>query len=101
MVQHYYGAKALADRLNYSPGYVSYFLRTNPSCPVYKRRNKRGLWVLYSNESMLTAWELVKAATFHASRWGKEKALREQQKAAKTASMLGTSLASDMTQSHK
>jgi hypothetical protein len=84
-VQHYWGAKAIARRLDLkSHYYVSDFIRRS-NVPVFHRyRNCNGhgpSLMLYTNDAMLATWELTKAMHYQASRRESKRAKREAAKA--------------------
>ena len=57
-MQHYYGAKVIAERLNISQGTLNRWIDTL-GLPVYLRVDKRCKYrrMLYTNDDLLGAWE--------------------------------------------
>ena len=62
-MEHYWGAKAICDRIGYRSSNNLNTLILKYHIPAYKRHHplKRHLTVYYSNEAMLTKWDLTRA----------------------------------------
>jgi hypothetical protein len=60
-MQHYWGAKAICDRIGYKSSNLLPALILRYRVPAYKRLGPKRKYCYYSNESMLSKWELTKA----------------------------------------
>ena len=62
-MQHYWGAKAICDRIGYRNSGRLIDLILKYHVPAYKRHHplKRNLTVYYSNDDLLLKWDLARA----------------------------------------
>ena len=70
-MQHYYGAKAIAERLHVSQGTLNRWIDAF-GLPVYLRVDKRCKYrrMLYTNDELLGAWERSMCADYRQRRIG-------------------------------
>jgi hypothetical protein len=60
-MQHYWGAKAICERLGYKAASRLPDLITRYRIPAYLRRGPNHKYTYYSNEVLLGKWELTRA----------------------------------------
>ena len=78
-MEHYWGAKAIVQRLGYRDHRHLATLKLKHDLPAFLRPDPRCPWrrLYYSNESLLTLWELAKSKADTERLWAEQEAKAE------------------------